>query len=340
MSQQHSIPVTLVAGFLGAGKTTLLNHLLNSDHGRRMAVMVNDFGAINIDSQLIVSQTQTTVSLANGCICCTVEGDLIAQLSTLLADPQTRPEHLVIEASGVSNPVKIANTLRYPQFRQSLHIDGILTVVDAAQFDDLDSDMTRLATEQLDAADIIILNKTDLLTPDQRTALKSRWLYPNARVIESEHGVVPLALLLGVERKTTAEPVSPDGRHAPASTPSTTTFETFKTVPHQHDSLFDTWSWQSDIPLNLKALRNVMASLPAAIYRAKGICHVAEARDQRCILHLVGTRCEITPAGPWKGATPSTQLIMIGKRGAIDANTLRTLLEACHDEVEPTAVIN
>lgn len=337
MTQQHSIPVTLVAGFLGAGKTTLLNHLLNSDHGRRMAVMVNDFGAINIDSQLIVSQTQTTVSLANGCICCTVEGDLIAQLSTLLADPQTRPEHLVIEASGVSNPVKIANTLRYPQFRQSLHIDGILTVVDAAQFDDLDSDMTRLATEQLDAADIIILNKTDLLTPDQHTSLKARWLYPNARVIESEYGVVPLELLLGVERKVAAEPVSPNSGNAPAST---MTFETFRAAPLHHDNLFDTWSWQSDTPLNLKALRKVMANLPATIYRAKGICHVAEAHDQRCILHLVGTRCEITPTGAWKGQTPGTQLIVIGKRGTIDANNLRMLLEACHDEVETKAAIH
>src|SRR5262245_52316508 len=110
MSRLAPIPVTLVSGFLGAGKTTLLIRILTSDHGLRMAVMVNDFGAINIDSQLIVSQTQTTVSLANGCICCTVESDLIEQLGRLLEDRQNRPEYIVIEASGVSNPSKIANT--------------------------------------------------------------------------------------------------------------------------------------------------------------------------------------------------------------------------------------
>ena len=104
MNKQSPIPVTLVSGFLGSGKTTLLNKILGSDHGLRMAVMVNDFGAINIDSELIVSQTQTTLSLANGCICCTVESDLIEQLGRLLGDRQNRPEYILIEASGVSSP--------------------------------------------------------------------------------------------------------------------------------------------------------------------------------------------------------------------------------------------
>ena len=134
------VPVTLITGFLGAGKTTLLNHLLHATSGRRVAVMVNDFGAINIDKDLIISETQTTVSLANGCICCTVEGDLIDQLTGLLNMQAGRPEHIVIEASGVSNPTKIANTLRYPIFRDRVTIDSILTVVDAEQFDRLETE--------------------------------------------------------------------------------------------------------------------------------------------------------------------------------------------------------
>ncbi|WP_028629389.1 CobW family GTP-binding protein [Metapseudomonas resinovorans] len=321
MSKRNPIPVTIVSGFLGAGKTTLLNRILTSDHGLRMAVMVNDFGAINIDSQLIVSQTQTMVSLANGCICCTVESDLIEQLGRLLDDRANRPEYIVIEASGVSNPSKIANTLRYPQFREALAIDSILTVVDAEQFGQLDGAMAQLAMEQLDVADIIVVNKVDRVSREQIDALKSRWLYPNARVLESQYGEVPLELVLGVGR------FKEGWSFRPAATASAPVLAA--TTEQDHAAIFDTWSFSTERPLSLKALRKTLAALPSEIYRAKGVCHIAEAPGKRCTLHLVGSRSEIKPEDSWEGGAPHTQLIVIGARGAVDAVELRSAFEAC-----------
>jgi len=320
MSRLPPIPVTLVSGFLGAGKTTLLNRILNSDHGLRMAVMVNDFGAINIDSQLIVSQTQTTVSLANGCICCTVESDLIEQLGRLLDDRSNRPEYIVIEASGVSNPSKIANTLRYPQFRDALAIDTILTVVDAEQFGSLEGEMAQLAMEQLDVADIIVMNKVDRVGREQLDALKARWLYPNARLLECEYGEVPLELVLGVGRARSGWRLTPS---ASASTSVRVAGE------KDHSTLFDTWSFSSDRPLSLKALRQALAALPKDIYRAKGVCQIAEAPGKRCILHLVGSRSEIKPEDGWEGRVPFSQMIFIGRRGSLDGTQLQAMFEGC-----------
>ncbi|MGF6395608.1 CobW family GTP-binding protein [Pseudomonas plecoglossicida] len=320
MSRLPPIPVTLVSGFLGAGKTTLLNRILNSDHGLRMAVMVNDFGAINIDSQLIVSQTQTTVSLANGCICCTVESDLIEQLGRLLDDRSNRPEYIVIEASGVSNPSKIANTLRYPQFRDALAIDTILTVVDAEQFGSLEGEMAQLAMEQLDVADIIVMNKVDRVGREQLDALKARWFYPNARLLECEYGEVPLELVLGVGRARSGWRLTPS---APAPTSVRVAGE------KDHSALFDTWSFSSDRPLSLQALRQALAALPKDIYRAKGVCQIAEAPGKRCILHLVGSRSEIKPEDGWEGRAPFSQMIFIGRRGSLDGTRLQAMFEGC-----------
>ena len=118
------IPVTVIGGFLGAGKTTLLNHILSANHGRRVGVLVNDFGAINIDATLVVGVDGDTVSLANGCICCSMRDDLVGACLALLARPE-RPDHLIVETSGVSDPVAIANTFLSPQLHQFLELDAI-----------------------------------------------------------------------------------------------------------------------------------------------------------------------------------------------------------------------
>ena len=137
-------PVTVLAGFLGAGKTTLLNRILQSQHGLRIAVMINDFGALNIDAQLVSAiEDDFTVNLENGCICCNIRDDLLAQTLALLRRPDP-PEYIIVEASGVSDPMAIAETFTLTEISHLLYLDSVITLVDAEQFGNLTGDYQRL----------------------------------------------------------------------------------------------------------------------------------------------------------------------------------------------------
>lgn len=321
-------PLTIITGFLGSGKTTLLNRILNAPHGLRVAVLVNDFGAINIDSQLIVSVEGETVSLANGCICCTIRDDLIRAVEQILARPET-PEYIVVETSGVSDPLEVALSLRIlPQIR----IDSILTVIDAENVMALNKQYAPLLWNQIGLADILLLNKVDLVTPEHREFLKKeiRKISPKARILETTQCDVPMELILGVG---TYDP----NRRIERPPQNIHVHEESEEDHHDHDHeqhpdhslVFSTWSWRSEQPVSYRAVRLMLDELPEQIYRAKGIFFFAEDPDRRGILHVVGKRVALNPGETWGETRAYSQFVIIGAHGSINADEMTRGLERC-----------
>src|ERR1700722_18801115 len=195
-------PITVLTGFLGAGKTTLLNHILNGDHGLRIAVMVNDFGSVNIDADLVagVEANGDIISLANGCICCGMRDDMLTAVEQLTERPE-QPEYIIVEASGVADPSKIAFTFINASLRERVRLDSILCLVDASQVFAVPEQM-ELKIRQIAYSDMLILSKTDLVSREEVRRIRA-WLddrFGRYRIVEAPHGEVPMELLLSSQR--------------------------------------------------------------------------------------------------------------------------------------------
>jgi G3E family GTPase len=300
MPVMNKLPFTVIGGYLGAGKTTLLNHMLRNSDGRRLALLINDFGRINIDAELIESQDDSAINLANGCICCSLAGGFVGALNGV-QERRPRPDHVIIEASGVSDPAKIARYGQTPGFS----LDGVIVLADAetvrARADD--KYVGRTVLRQLKSADLVVLNKVDLVTAEQKQAVVN-WLAqiaPESRLLQTQYGAVPIALLLGLDtaRKLPAETEA--GGH-----------------DHYHDADFATWSYTSDRPLARSRFERVADGLPETVIRAKGVLYLEDAPEQRMIFQLVGRHWTLTPGDAWGVAKPETRLVFIGVREQFD----------------------
>ena len=318
------VPVTLLTDFLGAGKTTLLNRILNGQHGLRVGVLVNDFGAINIDAELVEGVEENTINLANGCVCCEIRDDLVKSIEQLLTRAEAI-DYMILEASGVADPEGIVMTFLSQRYEGLLRLDSITCIVDAeAIFAHGDNEaLNMLKMRQIGFADMVVLNKVDLVGPEHIEVARD-WIdhhIHRIRIIEATRCDVPLEILLAV------------GRFNPANVVS----QSMKNEHHHgHGALgnvFQTWSFESDRPFSLEALRQmVRKELPASIYRCKGIVYAADHPDKRLTLQVVGRRTEIYELDEWGERAPRTQIIAIGESGGIDAQELSNKFDACIEQ--------
>jgi len=311
VTAEKSIPLTLIGGFLGAGKTTVLNRLLSGDHGLRLAVIVNDFGSVNIDASLIRAEDNEMIGLENGCVCCSSSGQLGDALDRMTGLVDV-PDAIVIEASGVADPQSVAYVaMTSPRVK----LDGVVTVVDSETLLERagDAHLGDLVTRQIAAADIVLLNKTDLVTDGRRSEVRE-WIRahaPEARIVEGEYGQVPTALVLGVgESRLEAQA------------------DTDEQPGHRHDEQLDTWTFSSRIPLDRVSFMEVIKSLPETVIRAKGILQATDDPEHRVIFQLVGKRWEFTQGAGWADEAPQSSLVLIGLPGSIP-NQLRGRFDDC-----------
>ena len=302
------VPILLVTGFLGAGKTTVVNRLLAHAEGRRIAAVVNDFGAINIDAELIAGASDGVVSLANGCICCSLEGDLLRTLSTLLRrDP--RPEYIVIETSGVADPADIVRNLMDPVILREAPLETVLCVIDAATpaaaLDDA------LQRSQLRVADIVALSKLDLAGEGagarMREAIRAQRV--PAVVVDARHGEIPSALLFPASDRAPA-PRQP-GPKRPA------------------EERFETLSWTSDHQLSLPRLQQVIGKLAPKLARAKGLFETVEQPGRQMVFQFAGGRATLAPGDAPAPGMPRARIVFIAELGVLSKAELDALMEGC-----------
>jgi G3E family GTPase len=289
------VSYTIIGGYLGAGKTTLLNRLLHNtasqNAGQRLALLINDFGSINIDASLITHQTDSQINLTNGCICCGLSAGFDEAIETLLGQ-SPRPDHIIVEASGVADVVSLAQYGLAP----GLTLAGVLVVADAETVRAKASDKYVAATvqRQLQGADLILLNKTDLLAPAALTEVESwlRELTPRTPIVLTSHCDVPLEILLGVSSKS-----APGPAHTTAQQSSS---------PHEHHEIYTTWQFEHPTPLTAAAVDAFVDALPDSVLRAKGYFLIDP--DQRLLFQRVGARSTLEPST----TTGATELVVIG----------------------------
>jgi G3E family GTPase len=352
------LPVTIITGFLGSGKTTLLNHILTNQQGLKTAVLVNEFGEIGIDNELIIQadDTQNMVELSNGCICCTINNDLVDAVYKVL-ERQEQIDYLVVETTGLADPLPVALTFLGTELRDLTRLDSIVTVVDSENYS-LDLFNSEAAHSQIAYGDIILLNKADLVDEADLDVLEARIrdIKDGARILRTVKGQAPLGALLSVGLFESDKYFAPTESHDEHHDHAHDTHHDHGHDEHEHHDHsecdhdhghcthdhdhdhdhhhhsnhlevdgFTSISFDSDRPFSIRKFQHFLDNqLPTNVFRAKGILWFEES-PKRHIFHLSGKRFSLDD-DEWKGQ-PKNQLVLIGQN--LDKETLRSQVEAC-----------
>jgi cobalamin biosynthesis protein CobW len=339
----RKIPATIVTGFLGAGKTSLIRHLIEHAGGRRLALVINEFGELGIDRELLLGcgmsgcSAEDVVELANGCICCTVADDFLPTLRALL-DRAEPPDHIVIETSGLALPQPLVQAFNWPEVKSRVSVDGVVVVIDAAAVAagrfaddpaalarqraadsalDHDNPLEEVFSDQLACADLVILNKSDLLDPAARAMTRAELaarLRPAVKLIEASHGAIAPALLLGLDAAAEEDLANRPSHHAAGE-------------EHDHDD-FDSFVVEcgpvADIASFMRQLGDTIAAHD--ILRLKGFLAVP-GRELRQVVQGVGGRLQHYFDRPWEsGEVRASRLVVIGRKG-IDQAAIATAMQ-------------
>lgn len=345
----NKIPVTVITGFLGAGKTTLIRHMLENANGRRLALIINEFGDVGVDGEVLKNCGAETcgaddiIELANGCICCTVAEDFIPTMETLLKRDK-RPDHIIIETSGLALPQPLVRAFNWPQIKNEVTVDGVVTLVDAPAVSegrfaaneqdvqsqresddalDHETPLGELFEDQINCADLIILSKTDLIDKEKLVGVKntvSSETRDGVQMVTATKGKLPLEVVLGLDMKAEDDNrLSHHERHHAAES---------EDIHHHHDhDDFETFNVSFGTADDELAFKTQLVSIIKAhdILRLKGFVSI-KGKDMRLCIQAVGPRLEAYYDRPWAiDELRKSNLVVIGQAGMDQAEITNSI---------------